>query len=353
MNILHILDERWDSGLTAYGLSLASALQKRGHRVEVAARPGAPAFREAQRRGLPAHTISLGFRRLAQRGKFDLLNAHTGSGHVLAWWAALGRSMALVRTRADARSVKRNWGHRRLYERTDAVIGASGWVTRQYRSLCPETADRLWTVYPGREIPPCPPEPEGPLRIAVVGRLDPVKGHAYFLEALSHLRPRLRDEQFLIVGEETNLSRAELQRSADTLQVSRWVRFLGRQEDMDAFMRSCHVGVVASVGSEAVSRVCLEWLSLGRPVVATAVGCLPELISTGENGFLVPPRSPRAMANCFLGLIEHGDFRRDMGRRAHETARERFSLERFARETEKVYEAALARRRSSRPSTGG
>jgi glycosyltransferase involved in cell wall biosynthesis len=344
MNVVQILDEPWDSAITDYGLSLSAALRAKGHRVTVLARRGAYAWRAAEGRGLPVEPLGplLGFRGFLKKRGVELVNAHTGAGHFRGWWGTAGTRTALVRTRGDARPVGRKGGW--LYRRTDAVISASRCIGGQYHAAFPDISPRLATVYPGLSVPPFSPEPAGPLRVALVGRLDPVKGQSYFLEAVQTLRGSLKDEEFLIVGEEKSTPLEELKRAAETLHVARWVRFLGRQQDVGAFMAGCHVGVVASIGSEALSRVCLEWMSRGRPVVASAVGCLPELVYTGENGFLVPPRSPQAMATCLRTLIEQADFRRHLGRQAHAWASENFSIGRFARETEAVYEVALKRR---------
>jgi glycosyltransferase involved in cell wall biosynthesis len=346
VNVFHILDERWDSAITAYGLILARAQKARGHSVFVGARAGSFALAEAKRTGLPTFPLGSVFalRRFLRQGGFQIVNAHTGSGHFSGWLGVLGRSIALVRTRGDARPVDRNAGRTLLYKRTDSVIGASRCIAVQYAAAFPFVQDRLSTVYPGLEIPPLAAEPDGPVRVALVGRLDPVKGHEDFLAAIAFLRPQLADEQFLIVGEEKYLRTDDLRRMAELHGVARWVQYMGRLADVVTFMRSCHVGVIASVGSEALSRACLEWMAQGRPVVATAVGCLPELVSSGENGFLIPPRNPQAMANCLAGLIRRADLRRQMGRRAFETASNRFSLSRMVFETEKIYEEALRRR---------
>lgn len=346
MNIVQLLDERWDSAITEYGLSLSAALQARGHSLTIWARRGSHAWREAERRGVPVEALDspLRFRAFVQRRGVELVNVHSGPGHAWGWWATAGRRVGLVRTRGDARTVARKAGHAWLFRRTDAVVTASRNITAQYQAAFPELTDRVWTVYPGSDAPAFTPEPAGPVRIALVGRLDPVKGQSYFIEAVDHLRSMLKDEEFIVAGEEKNTPLAELKRYAEKFHVTKWVRFVGKQESIGAFMASCHVGVVASVGSEALSRVCLEWMGRGRPVVACAVGCLPELVQTGENGFLVPPRSPGSMANCFRGLLDQPELRREMGARAHQWAREKFGLERLARETERVYVAALRRR---------
>lgn len=346
MKILHILDERWDSAITAYGLSLAHAQVFGGHDVWVAVKPGLYADREARRRNLSVHPLTsfIGFRWFVGRRKFDVVNAHTGSGHTLGLWGVAGRPAALVRTRGDARPVDRKPGQAWLLDRTDALIAASRVIAGQYKALFPSLQDRLRTVYPGMAAQPEAPDPAGPLRFALVGRLDPIKGQTYFIEAVARIKEHLKDEEFLIVGEPKNTTVGGLQRFAEKCGVSHWMRFLGRQTDIQGFMRSCHAGVICSIGSEALSRVCLEWMSVGRPVIATAVGCLPELVSTGETGFLVPSHNPKSLADCLLGMIRNAPFRREMADRAHRASRARFSLERFAAETDDVYFNALMRR---------
>jgi glycosyltransferase involved in cell wall biosynthesis len=347
MKILHILDEKWDSALTAYGLSAASALAARGHDVWVTARIGSFAESSALRRGLPYAPLR-GFaslRRFVGRKAFDVVNTHTGSSHVLGLSSVLGRRIALVRSQGDARTLRRRWGQSLVYRRTDAVLAASRLLARPYEKVYPDLKGRVMTVYPGVAVPSLHPEPAAPLRVALVGRLDPVKGHAVFLEAIARLKDRLIDEQFLIVGEEKNVRREDLERRVRDLGIVRWVGFLGRLEHLGEFMFGCHAGVVASVGSEALSRVTLEWMARGRPVVATDVGGLSDLVVHGANGLLVKPQDPSALAEALWWILSNTDWRRAMGRGAWRTARERFGWERFADETEQAYRVALWRRR--------
>jgi glycosyltransferase involved in cell wall biosynthesis len=195
------------------------------------------------------------------------------------------------------------------------------------------------------DLPTFLPEPPGPLRVGILGRLDPVKGHRYFIESVALLKDRLSDEMFLIAGEEKGTVRVELERLAAELGVSRWVRVLGRVPDAGIFMEDCHVGVIASVESEAVSRAALEWLARGRPLIATDVGALPEIVLNGDNGFLVPPRNATGLGRTIKALLDDPERRRKMAERARRTAETRFGLDRLGLETEKAYEAALERRR--------
>src|SRR5262249_46586272 len=152
----------------------------------------------------------------------------------------------------------------------------------------------------------------------IVARLDPVKGHRYLLEAVSLLRnvyPRLRVK---VVGQEENIKRRQLEQMAERLGIESMVEFTGFQKSVPDVMASCTLGVIASVGSEAVSRVALEWMAAGRPVVATEVGCLPEIVKESETGLLVAPGNAPAMARAIGELLHHPQRLEKMGKAARE-----------------------------------
>jgi len=347
MKVLHIVDERWDSGLTAYGMAAARALRDAGHNVLIGCLPASPALKQAQKEKLRFFLMNRfwEFRRDVRGERFDVINAHTGRGHVWGWGAAWGTDTALVRTRGDARAVRRKFGQGWLYRATDAVIAPSRVIADGLREAYREAWDRVAVVYPGLEIPPYTPEPMGPVRVALVARLDPVKGQEFFLEAVKFLKPRLKDQRFVIAGEEKNTLLASLKGRVEMEGLGPWVEFQGRLPDVNAFMRGCHVGVVASTGSEAVSRVCLEWMAQGRPVVATQVGCLPELVEKEWTGLLVPPSSARSLSEALWRVIDNASWRHSLGKRAFEKAQKQFGAARFGDQTAEVYAKALARRR--------
>ncbi|MGQ0644620.1 MAG: glycosyltransferase family 4 protein [Elusimicrobiota bacterium] len=344
MKILQILDEPWDSGLTAYGLALARGLADRGHESAVAARPDGHAFRAAAASGLPVLPLTTpwALRRAARSGRFDVVNAHTGRGHFWGLWAAKGA--ALVRTYGDARPVKRSAGRAFVYRRTHAVIAASAFIAAQFRARYPDLEERLETVYPGTDVPPFAPPPAGPVRIALVGRLDPVKGQGVFLDAAARLEKSGANARFVIAGEEKGTPLRALQTAAERLGLSSRFEFLGRLPSVSEFMVSCHIGVVPSTGSEAVSRVCLEWMAAGRPVAASRVGCLPELVEDTVTGHLVPAGDAGALAVALGRLAADPEARDRMGRGARDEAARRFGADKFIADTVRAYDKALSRR---------
>lgn len=346
MKILHILNERWDSGVTAYGLTVARVLKERGHEVWVSCLPESPTAEKATVLGLgliPFRMVLSLWSDLSAQ-KFDVVNAHTGAGHTAGFVATRLNATALVRTRGEARRLTLRPGQDFLFNRTNAVIGASNALVEAYLTRFPLLRGRAFVVYPGvdRSSPVAPPP--GPFRAGLLGRLDPVKGHRYFLDAIVQLKDRLTNEEFWVAGEEKNISKKELEKYAEERGISRWVRFWGPVQDAGKFMDNCHVGVIASVGSEAVSRVGMEWLSHGRPLVTTDVGALPEMVMSGDDGFVIPPKSASALARTLKSLMDDPSRREKMGERARLTADKMFSLQELGEKTEAVYRHAIKHR---------
>jgi len=350
MNLLQLVDEPYDSGIVHYALTLAQALQGRGHGSAIGARPGSFALRAAGRLGIQAHAVRrlpaglLDLRRAIRGERIDLVNAHTGSSHTLAISATRLLRVPVVRTRADSRPLRRTPTGRLLWSRTAGFIAPTETILREFKSAYPEANTRACALAPGIEAPepqgaPEPPSP--PFRVGILGRLDPIKGHEFFLRAAALVVAQFPQTRWLIAGREENVRVPALRRLAQELGIDGHVEFLGHVDDAAAFMKHCHIGVIASIGSEAVSRAALEWMAVGRPIVATQVGGLPEIVEQSHTGILVPPRAPMELACNILELILDGELRLRMGQEGLRRFRSRFRLDRLAEETERFYEGIL------------
>jgi glycosyltransferase involved in cell wall biosynthesis len=282
--------------------------------------------------------------------KIDVINAHTGSTHSLAVAAALRQShrIAVVRTRSDARVVKSKLGSSLLFGQTERVIAAAEYIRQAYIRAVKLEPHKVVTVYQGLDaslyLPDQKPEP---LTIGIVARLDPVKGHRYVLEALTILKPSYPNLKVIIAGQEENVKLRELRGVAARLRIDSMVDFVGYQDDVPPLMARCSVGLVASTGSEAVSRVALEWMAAGRPVVATRVGCLPELVHEQVTGLLIPPQDAPALAQAIGRLLHDPQRATTMGAAGRQRAEKRFGLDRFLDDTLAAYEGAIAERRKA------
>lgn len=347
MRVLQFIDVPWDSGLSHYALLLAEGLKNRGHHVFVSTVPGEKPWLKAERLGL--QTIPLtSLRRLNPLRRFlkeqgiEILNAHTGSTHSLAVASALGRSVAVVRTRSDARDVRRRVGSRFLYQHTHRVIAAADYIRQSYLKKLRLPGRKVVTIYQGISLSQFSVKPLPAVQtVGIVARLDPVKGHRYLLEAVSLLRnvyPRLR---IRVIGQEENIKERALRKAAEVLGIEGMVEFTGFQKSAADAMAACTIGVVASIGSEAVSRVALEWMASGRALAATQVGCLPELVKDGQTGVLVEPRDAASLARALGGLLRDPELCQRMGAAARQRVEETFGMQEFIEQTVRVYADAM------------
>lgn len=348
MRILQVIDEPWDSGVVHYALTLGSALEGAGHGVRVWAGRTAAPFEAAGRLGLDVRDGARpwlrfwSLRRELLREPVDVINAHTGSAHTLAVLlaATLPSPPRIVRTWADARRPDPRAGRGWLVRRTHGFIAANETILRAFQAMNLPSHLQSCVIRQGLDpsgLPSQGREPSGPVVVGVAARLDPVKGHEDILRAAERVLREKGDVRFRIAGNPASWSAAELQRRAEGMGLGGAVRYLGRVPDIAAFMRTCHIGLVGSTASEAVSRAALEWMAAGVPVVATRVGCLPEIIRDGMTGYLVNPGDSETMALRLVELAADSRLRGRLGTEARRRFLEKHTAELFAAETLEFY----------------
>jgi glycosyltransferase involved in cell wall biosynthesis len=169
-----------------------------------------------------------------------------------------------------------------------------------------------------------------------VGRLETVKGFAYFVEAAreaSRSNPRLK---FVLAGQGS--LEAELRDSARDMG-DRFV-FLGPRNDVPDIMAALDIFVLPSL-NEGMGRVLLEAGAAGAPSVATRVGGVPDVIRDGKTGILTPVRDGIALARGISALAENVALRSEMGREARDFVVPAYSLENMVQKLETLYETVL------------
>ena len=168
---------------------------------------------------------------------------------------------------------------------------------------------------------------EGVQVVGAFGRITPSKGQNVLLEAL----PYLPDVHALVVGEAKSEERAYaevLRQQSKDLGLEDRVHFVGFRRDIPQLMRLSDVVVHTSVAPEPFGRVVVEGMLASRPVVATRGGGVLEIIDDGDNGVLVPPGDPKALAEVLRGLLMDPDWAKALAKSGYATALERFSLQR-------------------------
>ena len=174
----------------------------------------------------------------------------------------------------------------------------------------------------------------GRFRIAVVGRLVPVKGHAYLLRALSRLTGRVPGLECLIIGE--GPQRDTLEQEARGLGLQDVVRFLGHRGDVLSLVADCDVLCMPSL-TEGLPYAALEAATLSVPIVASAVGGLAEELSHAQTARLVAPADPDALAAELAWCAENREEARQLGAAAARMVELRFSMHEMIERTAVLY----------------
>jgi glycosyltransferase involved in cell wall biosynthesis len=366
LNILQLINVRWYNACAYYAVTLSYALNRRGHRVIVAGDPESPPLLEAKDLGLQVYEdlylsctspwmIVYNVKRMAdlvKRENIDIINAHRGEAHLVAalYKYISRRNLPLIRTRGDARPPDNNVFNRYLNNKlTDGIIVTAESLKRGYLqdlNMRPDKVSRISGGIDDESFCPRPPHQRWKERLGInaddlvvgmVGRLSPVKGHRYFIQAAKIVLAKTPKVKFVIAGEDAQIKASELQLVVKKSNLENDFRFVGEIDDVREIVSIFDVGVVASVGSETICRVALEYMAMGKPVVGTSVNAIPEVIKNGVNGFVVEPGNGEALGEAILKLVQDKEERVSFGNRARSSVEEDFSLGRFAQVTEDVY----------------
>src|SRR5690606_14324138 len=174
--------------------------------------------------------------------------------------------------------------------------------------------------------------------LAVLGRLEPVKGQADLLECLALLREQGVGFRCVLIGD--GPEREALVEEVAQLQLADRVFFAGFRDKVPAWLAAIDVLVMPSRW-EGLPMALLEAMALGKPVVAHEVGGIPDVVRDGQEGLLVPPHHPQKMMQALEKLLGDAVLREQMGSRALARVRANYSAEALARAYEKLYRDAM------------
>jgi glycosyltransferase involved in cell wall biosynthesis/protein-tyrosine-phosphatase len=299
----------------------------------------------------------------------DVVHTHRGKDTVLGALAArLAGVRGLVRTVHGHREPMRGWDRIKfgVYEALDTwtlrcladrVVAVSrrlagslddggygpgtvvhipnGVDVERIRSSCPrEDVRRALGIDPTAGV------------IGIVGRLTPVKGHALFLRAARRILDEAPRTRFVIVGD--GPLRTELERTARELGLAEACVFAGARRDVYDLVGAMDVFVLSSL-HEGAPMALLEAMVLGTPVVATAVGGVPEILTQGTTGLLVEGQDANGLAAACLELVRNREWARSMAERARRVAADKFSHRRCGAALVGAYHAVTHRPRVGSP----
>lgn len=177
---------------------------------------------------------------------------------------------------------------------------------------------------------------EGCFIIGNIGRLSEQKGMRYFLKAIPDIIRRYPESRFAVVGngEEEKMLRT----LTKELSIERFVWFAGYRTDVQNLMSQMDLIVLSSLW-EGMPLTPLEAFSVRKTVIATAIDGTVEIIRDSENGYLIPPMDPLAIAEKVIDLIEHPEKKRSLETEGYYTFLQKFNFETFSEKMQRYYQS--------------
>jgi len=227
----------------------------------------------------------------------------------------------------------------------DLFLANSNFIERDLRA---ENIFRARTVHLGINLLNYSTISEGN-NLLYVGRLDRQKGIEFLLRAMSLIIKEFPMTRLDIIGD--GPEKKKLKQAIKELEIENNITFVGwvQNNSTEKYYNKSTIVVVPSVWEEPFGLVGIEAMSVGRPVIASRVGGIPEWLDDGETGFLVDPGNPEQIAEKVIQLLSNRELLKQMGKNARKKA-EQFSIEKHADKIEKVYEELIEKHRSKEAS---
>jgi glycosyltransferase involved in cell wall biosynthesis len=181
--------------------------------------------------------------------------------------------------------------------------------------------------------------------IGIFGRLETPKGHRFFIEAFPEVVKRYPQVRAIFVGD--GALRQELETAVRQLGISEYVKFLGFRDDVNEILNTVDLFVMPSI-SEGLPNAVLEAMACEKPVIASAVGGIPEVVHHGENGYLTPPGDARALREILLQCLADRRHWQKLARCARQTVESGFSLRQQIADFQSIFEEGYTAKVRSR-----
>ena len=360
LRVIHVDAVKGWSGGQVQALNLVRGLATRGHSVVVVCNRGAIFQARALQAGLDCLAVpmrhALDVRavatlwRLAREFRPHVMHLHSSGAHAVGAVAArLARVPAVVAHKRtdylpDPILSKWRWG-----SLIDAAIAVSG--PAKLSLVCAGVpAASVHVIYSAVDCAAFRPIEGQPQQLGLpgntpivgaVGALDPHKGYHVLLAAASAIRGKVPDAHFVFCGKGS--AEQTLRSMARSLGPG-VVTFLGQLKDVRPALAAMDVFVHPAF-REALGVAVLEAMAMGKAIVATATGGIPEAVEHGISGLLVPVGDAAALADAIVRLLGDEQLRRALGQAARERAKAVFSVEAMVSATERLYYSLLDERR--------
>ena len=365
MRVLHLVSCRGWSSDAYWAARVSAELERAGHEATLVCRRGSERRVIERARESGARRIeTLGFasgvaprsdladlRRLRDwLGAADVVHVHRGKEH---WLAAIANRTCpsprpLVRTRHIVQPIRPHALNRWLYRRaTSLVVTVTGAIRRQCIASGLVPADRVVALPGGTDLLRFHPSVDGgaarralgvapdvPL-VGLVSGFRVMKGHRVAIDAVARLSRAGRCFRMALVGQ--GALEGPIRQAIASAGLEAGVTVANSVADLPATMAALDIALYPAIESDGMSRVLFEYLAMGKPVVASRVGVVPEVLKDGKTALLVPAGEAGALSAAVDRLLQDAALRRQLGTAAAELARAHLSGEHVASELARLY----------------
>jgi glycosyltransferase involved in cell wall biosynthesis len=289
-----------------------------------------------------------GLVRLFKKYRFDIIHTHNTYAH---FYATLAAKLAGVRVvintqhgRGCGNGWKDHWQFRIANRFTTRIVGVSDDATRLCQAQDAASRGKMLRLWNGIDVDRFEfVGPQSELSAISVARLSPEKDFGTLLRATAIVLREFPQFRLRIVGD--GQERAGLERLSTELGLTFAVEFMGERSNVPALLATAGF-FVSSSKTEGISLTVLEAMSVGLPVVTTAVGGSPEILVEGTTGHLSPAENPQALADAILRMCRTKSAWKKMGRAGRERVEEHFNIRSTMAHYESLYEQTLEPKRN-------
>jgi len=363
---MHLLHTEWSHGWGGQEIRILSesiAFKAKGYKVTIAAHPDSQLFKNALsaeintqpikfHKGLDLKSI-LELRRFIKNNKVTIVHSHSSVDARIAGIAAHLASIPMVRSRHLSDPIKRSpfsWLTYMYLARHVITSGASirqamidhnRMIARKITSI-PAGIDteQFHITGPSEALMHSLQIHEGDFVVGIVAVLRSWKGHDYLIHAIKDLESSIPNIKLLIIGE--GPSRARIESLIAKLDLTEKVTLTGYQKNPAPYISLMNIAVLPSFRGEATSQALPQAMSMGKPVIATNVGGLPEVVLHMKTGLIVEPKSAKSIADAILYLFHNPEITKNLAEGGRNHVLANFTFKQMIDKTESVYKSLLA-----------
>lgn len=307
-------------------------------------------------RALGVHVRSLGFpsiskwdvyrslKKLFRERSVDIVHTHNTYPHFYGTLAAVSAHVPVIINTQHGRGCGNGWKDHLQFaianHFTDRIVGVSEDATSLCRQQNNSSASRMMCIWNGIDVGRFKfAGPSSSCTAISVGRLSSEKDFATLLKAVAIVKPRVPEFRLQMVGD--GAERSALEALSRELNLGDVVTFLGERRDVPALLAQSGF-YVASSRTEGISLTILEAMSVGLPVVTTAVGGSPEIVEQEVTGHLAPAQDPAALADAIIRMCSQKQEWRTIGAAGRSRVERHFDVRTMMNGYERLYEELLA-----------